>query len=147
MKKIFIYYSLSGNGDKVAEYLSNKKIDIRKVETKKPLPNNRFLQILVGGYKAMRNYKDELDNFDNDIKKYDEIIIGTPIWNSRISSPINTVLDNLDLSDKKLTFILYSGSGTGPKAKEYIGIHYHKAKIIELKEPKKNIKEMDKIEL
>ena len=35
MNKIFIYYSLSGNGDSVANYLMNKGIDIRKVLLKK----------------------------------------------------------------------------------------------------------------
>ena len=31
MKRIFIYYSHSGNGDKIANYLMTKGIDIRKV--------------------------------------------------------------------------------------------------------------------
>jgi flavodoxin len=145
MKRIFIYYSLSGNGDAIADYLKEKKIDIRKVETLKPLPKNRVLQIIIGGYKAMRNYKDKLSNFDNDISKYDEIIIGTPIWNARLSSPINTVLEELDLKDKKIIFLLYSGSGTGPKAKEYIIKKYPNSTIIELQEPKKNPQEMEKI--
>ena len=31
MKKLFIYYSLSGNGDYVADYLKNKNYDIIKI--------------------------------------------------------------------------------------------------------------------
>lgn len=42
MKKIFIYYSLTGNGDEVANYLKNKGYDTRKIEVEKPLPNNFF---------------------------------------------------------------------------------------------------------
>ncbi|MBQ6477038.1 MAG: hypothetical protein IJI43_01195 [Bacilli bacterium] len=143
MKKLFIYYSFSGNGDVVAEYLS-KKVDVYKVVPKKPLSNNKFLGILAGGFKALINYKDELDNFDIDTK-YDEIIIGSPIWNSRISSPINTVLDKTNLSGKKLTFILYSGSGTSKGATKRINKLYPSAKIINLKEPLKNKKELKKI--
>ncbi len=111
MKKIFIYYSLTGNGLEIANYLKNKNIAIRKVETKEKLPNNKILSILTGGFKAGIGYKDKLDNFDPNISEYDEVIIGSPIWNDRLSSPINTVLDEIDLVGKKLTFILYSGSG------------------------------------
>ena len=96
MKKLFIYYSLSGNGDEVANYLS-KSFDIRKVNPKNPLPKLYIFSLLVGGYKAMRNYKDKLDNFDTDISSYDEKLIGSPIWNDRLSSPINSVLDMIDI--------------------------------------------------
>ena len=133
MEKIFIYYSLTGTGDYVADYLSKNGYDIRKVKTKEPLPKNKFLSIIVGGYKAMRSYKDKLDSFNYDIKKYDEVIIGSPVWNDRLSSPINTVLDNINLTDKKVSFILYSGSGKCTKAKEQINKKCPNSKIIDIK--------------
>ena len=144
MKKIFIYYSLSGNGDLVAEYLSKKDIDIRKVNTSETLSKNMVLRIITGGFKAMINYKDKLVGFDNDIASYNEIIIGSPIWNSRLSSPINSVLDKINLSNKKITFILYSGSGKTIKAHELINKKF-KAKIIDLKEPLRNKEELKKL--
>lgn len=147
MKKIFIYYSLTGNGDEVANYFKHKKYDVRKVTTSEELPKNNFLRILTGGYKAMINYEDKLIDFNNDIKKYDEIIIGSPIWNSRLSSPINTVLKELKLENKKTTFILYSGSNKKTKVQSLINIKYPNSKIITLYEPKKNKKELEKIEL
>ena len=87
----------------------------------------------------MIKYEDKLIDFNNNIKEYDEIIIGTPIWNSRLSSPINTVLKTIDFKDKKVSFILYSGSG---KSTEIINKKYPNAKIIDLKEPKKNKEEL-----
>ena len=135
MKKIFIYYSLTGNGDIIGEYLKDNGVDVRKVMTLEELPKNFILRIMSGGYKAMIQYKDKLDNFDNNITKYDEVIIGSPIWNSRLSSPINTVLDKLDLSNKKISFILYSGSGESKKASELIKKKYKDAKIINIKNP------------
>lgn len=145
MKKLFIYYSLTGNGDIVADYLKDKGYDIRKVETKEELPKNNILRILAGGYKAMISYKDKLINFDNSIENYDEIVIGSPIWNSRLSSPINSVLDSINLGSKKLTFILYSGSGKESKAMELIKNKYPNSNIINIKEPKKNREELKKI--
>ena len=145
MKKIFIYYSLTGNGDLVAEYLKNKEYDIRKVESKEPLPKNYILSILAGGYKAMVNYEDKLIEFDNNIEEYDEIVIGLPVWNARLSSPINTVLKLLNLKDKKVKFILYSGSGQAPKANEMLSSKYPDSEITILKEPLKNKDELEKI--
>lgn len=145
MKKIFIYYSLTGNGDVIAKYLKNKNYDIRKVETSEKLPNNFILRILIGGYKGMINYKDKLIDFDDNVLDYDEIIIGSPIWNSRLSSPINTVLQKLKFDNKKISFILYSGSGKALKAEEFINKTYSNAKVINLIEPKKNNNELKKI--
>ena len=136
MKKIFIYYSHSGNGDIVANYLKKKGIDIRKVSVKEDISNNKVLSILQGGILASINYKSKLVAFDNNINKYKEIIIGSPIWNGRLSCPINSVLNKLEIKDKKITFILYSGSGKSPKATTETNIT--PPNIINIKEPKNN---------
>ena len=145
MRKIFIYYSFSNNGEAVSNYLKNKGYDIRRIKVKKDLPNNFFLSILIGGYKSLVNYKEKLVDFDNNIDDYDEILIGSPIWNDRLSSPITTLLDNINLEDKRIKFILYSGSGQGKHANEFIKSRYPNANIIHLKEPKKNKEELNKI--
>ena len=100
---------------------------------------------MTGGFLAGIGHKSKLINFDNDIRDYDEIIIGSPIWNGRLSCPINSVLDNLDLNNKRLTFILYSGSGEAPKVNEKLSQKFPQSKIIHLKEPKSNIENMKTI--
>ena len=52
MKGLFIYYSLSGNGDLVAEKMKEKGYDIRPVRLKKPMPKKFFSQIMAGGFLA-----------------------------------------------------------------------------------------------
>ena len=145
MKKLFIYYSRTGNGDIVANSLKGKA-DIRKIETKEPIPKSFFFSMMVGGFKGGTGYKDKLYDYDKDISKYDEIIIGSPIWNGGISAPINRVLDDIDFKDKKLSFIFWSGSGTSPKATEKVNKLYGNIKIINLQEPKNNEKELKKVE-
>ncbi len=147
MKKIFIYYSLTGNGDKIANILMKKGIDIRKVISKDKMSKGKFKMIMQGGFLASINHKSKLLDFNEDISSYDEIIIGSPIWNSRFSCPINTVLSKLDLTGKQLTFILYSGSGKDNKAMKKINKLYPEARIINLCEPKKleEINELDNI--
>ena len=120
MNKIFIYYSLNSNGDLVAKYFRDNNIEVRKIETKKKMPKSFAMQIFKLGFLAGINYKSKLKDFDNDISKYDEVIIGSPIWFDRLSCPINSLLDKLDLKGKKVTFILYSGGGETIKASEEI---------------------------
>ena len=115
MNKLFIYFSLTNNGDVVANFLKENGYEIRKV-----IPKNKISLILVGGYKASFNKRDKLINFDNDINKYDKIVIGSPIWNDRLSAPINEVINMLDLNNKDLSFVLYSASGKAEHAKRKI---------------------------
>ena len=144
MKKIFIYFSLTGNGDLIADKLKEQGYEIRKVISKHKYSKNKFLMIMSGGYRASFNKKDKLLDFNTDIKDYDRVVIGSPIWNDRLSSPINTVISLLDFKDKDISFILYSGSGYGNKAKEKIKELYNVEPII-LKEPKKYNKELNKL--
>ena len=144
MKKLFIYYSLTGNGDLVSEIYKEKGYEIRKVINKRTYPKKMFPLMMIGGYRALFNKKDKLVDFDNDITKYQKIVIGSPIWFDRTSPVLNTILNKLDLNNKDVSFIFYSGSGEGTKAKEKIKKLYN-ADIIFLKEPKKYKEELNKI--
>ena len=146
MKKIFIYYSFTGNGDTVCNYLKRIGYSSYKVHTYEELPKSRFLSIMVGGFKAMINYKDKIEESGFDFSKYDRIVIGSPIWNSRLSSPINSLLDKVDLSGKNVTFVLYSGSGKDNKATETLKSKYN-CDVINLKEPKSNNDELIKLDI
>ncbi|MBR7033843.1 MAG: NAD(P)H-dependent oxidoreductase [Clostridia bacterium] len=146
MKSIFIYYSLSGNGDLVASSLSDKGIDIRPVRLKKPMPKAFFLQIMKGGFLAGTGNRAKLDGFDPDVSGYDRVVIGSPIWNGRIVPAINTVLDTVDLAGKEVVFILTSGGGSAPKAEERLKSSFPGARIIMLKQPKNNEDELSKLD-
>ena len=147
MSKLFIYYSMSGNGDIVANYLSEKGVDVRKIETKYKLSRHMFFAMMKGGFHAMIGKKAKLINYNGDLSNYDEIIIGSPIWNSRLTPPVNTVLKDTVLSNKKLTFILYSGGGYGKKATKKITKKYPNSTIINIKQPKKYNEELNKLEV
>lgn len=145
MKKLFIYYSLSGNGDLVAETLASKGYEIRKVVPQKKAPESFFFRILAGGFGAGIGRKEPLAAYDPDVTGYDQVVIGTPIWNGRVSCPVNTVLSETDLSGKELAFVLYSGSGEAPKTLERINDRYPGATVIHLKEPKTRREELEKL--
>ena len=144
MKKLYIYFSLSGNGDIVADEFKNNGYEIRKVISKSKYPKNKFMLMMIGGYKSSFDKKDKLINFDSNISSYDKIVIGSPTWNDRISAPINGVLDLINLKDKDVEFVLYSASGEANTAKDKIKLLYNKEAIV-LKEPKKNKNELRKL--
>lgn len=143
MKKLFVYYSMTGNGDLVSETFKEKGYDIRKVINKTKYSKKMFPLMMKGGYRALFRKKDKVE-FNNDISNYKEIVIGSPIWFDRLSPALNSILSKLDLKDKNINFVLYSGSGEGNKAKEEINKRYN-TNIIILKEPKKYKEELSKI--
>ena len=144
MATLFIYYTHSGNGDVVAEYLSGKGAEIRKVEPKKPLPKSFFWSVMTGGFLATIGHKAKLLPYDQSYEGFDRIVIGSPVWNARFSCPINSLLAENDFTGKELVFVLYAGSGRAPKATARILKQYPNSKIIVLKEPKKYPEELMK---
>ena len=144
MKKLFIYYSETGNGDVVADLFKTKKYDVEKINAKK-LPKIRLFQILVGGFKASVGIKDKIRDLTNNIDNYEDIIIGSPIWNGRLSSPVRGLLSKYDFSDKRLYFVLYSASGEANAAEKFIKKEYPNAEVIVLKQPKKYKEELLKL--
>ena len=147
MKKLFVYYSLSGSGDAVAAYLAQNGYNTRKVITEKPMPKSFFLQIMKGGFAAGIDKKEKLSGFDPDLSGYDAVVIGSPVWNGRISPPVNTVISSLDLTGKDVSFVLYAGGGEAPKAVEKLSALFPGAPVTVLKEPKKYPEELEKLKL
>lgn len=147
MKTLFIYYSFTGNGDIVAEKMVELGADVRKVTPKKPLPRSFFWSVMTGGFLAGLGYKAPLRDFDPSLDGYDRIVIGSPVWNGRISCPINTVLATLDLTGKEVAFVLYAGGGAAPKAVSRLSKSHPSAPVVVLKEPKKYADELAKLDV
>ena len=145
MSKLFIYYSNTGNGEIVAYKMESLGYDVRRVMPKKDLPKAFFFKVMTGGFLAGLNKKSKLVDFDNNIEGYEEIIIGSPVWNDRLSCPINTVLEKLNLEGKDVRFVLYAGSGTAKKAVSQLAKYVPNPLVTFLKEPKKYPEELEKL--
>ena len=147
VKKLFIYYSHTGNGEAVAAYLAQNGYDLRRVTPKKELPRPFFCKMMQGGFLAGIGYRAPLVDFDADVTDYDAVTVGMPIWNGRPACPVNTVLRQLEPAGKQLSFILYAGGGAAPKTVKRLHRLYPNAPITVLKEPKKYPDELQKIPL
>ena len=64
---------------------------------------------MKGGFLASIGAKPKLINYNNNVDGYEEIYIGAPIWNGRLACPVNTILRDTNLDDKKVAFIFCGG--------------------------------------
>ena len=141
MKKYFIYYSNSGNGDIIAEFLRDRDFEIVKVQTVKKQKRMGFFRIFKYGFKAMKESRVPIQGLNLKFNEDDYVVIGSPIWNDRISCPIWSTLDQLDLNKENTKFIFYSGGGQANHAKEQIEKLGFKKEPLILKQPTKYIEE------
>ena len=116
--KYFVYFSASGNGDFIANFLKEKGYEIVKVETLKPFGKVNFFRILKYGFRAGAQKKEKIKELNIELKEDDEVVIGSPIWNDRLSTPINTVLDKIEFNKETTKFIVYPA---GDKAVKVVG--------------------------
>ena len=145
MKKLVIYYSLTGNTEIVASKLAEQGYELRRVYEKKKMPKSFFWMILAGGFRAGMHLKGKLIDYNSDVSSYDEIVILSPIWNGLTPPAINSVLKLTKLDDKKVSFIFCSGSGEAPKMIKKLSKTFSSSKVVVLKEPKKYSEELNKI--
>ncbi len=116
MERAVVFYSLSRNTKETAEYMANRLgAELYEVTTVKPLPKAKALQFVVGGRQATFGIKPEINKLDLDINKFDEIILGTPIWASKQAPAISTLLENKELCDKVVGVFTYSAGGDNEK--------------------------------
>ncbi len=146
MKKLFVYYSLSGNGETVAERMKELGCGLRRAVAEKPMPKSFAGQILAGGFRAGIGAKEKLRNFDASTEGYDEIVFGSPIWNGRLVPAINTALHEMKTAGKTVKFVLWSASGEAKPALKRVAKEYPGAKTVLLKSPKENPEELEKLE-
>ena len=118
--KYFVYFSWSGNGDFIANFLEEKGYEPVKVETLKPLGKVNFFRILKYGSKAMGAKKTPIKDIDLKLNEEDVVVIGSPIWNDRLSTPINTVLGQFEFNKENTKFILYPAGEDTKKSFEQI---------------------------
>ncbi|MCR5348104.1 MAG: hypothetical protein K6E59_00620 [Bacilli bacterium] len=147
MRDVFLYYSHTGSTEVVAKKLEETGVETRKVRPLKELPKSFFWSVMTGGFLAGLGVKSKLSVFDDDLSGYDRVFIGGPIWNDRLSCPINGLLARLDLKGKKVVFLLCSGSGKAGKATSWIQKHFPEAEVLVFKEPKKYPEELEKLQV
>ena len=116
MKSLIVYYSYSGNTEKVAKIL----VDFLKdkdfmVDTLRLKPKNERGSFFLQCLEALRGKRAVLSGDLNfDLAGYDLVCIGSPVWAFSPTPAVNTYLDKLLQADGRdaIIFTTY-GSGAG----------------------------------
>lgn len=110
MKTLVVFYSLDGNTEFMAGILAKKlQADLVKLQLKKPYAVEGFKKFFLLGMRAVFKSKPKLANETIDISRYDNIVIGTPVWAGSQSTPINSFIKQYKFSDKKVALFVCSG--------------------------------------
>ncbi|SMC45645.1 Flavodoxin [Oscillospiraceae bacterium] len=137
MGKLLVFYSLEGNTEYIADRICEKiGCDKLRLIPKKAYKDKGFAKFLWGGKSAVMAETPELESYDVDLDKVDELIIGFPVWASTITPPIRTFLtDNKDaLKEKKIAVYACQAGNGAPKAmdkiRDLLGIDDFMAKAV-----------------
>lgn len=112
MKKAVVFYSLSGNTQAAAKEIADG-IGAYLIELKlvKPFPTEKSKQLALGGMQAMFGMKPAIQELSKNIKEYDVLILGTPIWAGTIAAPVHSFLNKYQVLDKIVAVFTFSGGG------------------------------------
>lgn len=114
MKPLILFYSYTGNTKKIAEMIQNKiGGDIAQIETVIPYSKNYNDVLDQGQDKVKQGYMPQIKPINVNLKQYDTIILGTPVWWYTFVPPIKTFINNNDLSGKKIYPFITNGGWIG----------------------------------
>lgn len=112
MKKAVVFYSLSGNTQAAAKEIAEGiGADLIELKLEKPFPTEKSKQLALGGMQAMFGMKPAIQELSKNIKEYDVLILGTPIWAGTIAAPVHSFLNKYQVLDKIVAVFTFSGGG------------------------------------
>ncbi len=113
MKTLVVYYSRTGNTRKVASAIADKLgADHEEIVDRKK--RSGPMGWVKAGRDAGLKKLTKINEPEKDPTKYDLVVIGTPIWNGNISSPIRTYIDQNKLKFEHVAFFCTcAGRGEG----------------------------------
>ncbi|QHQ62435.1 flavodoxin [Anaerocolumna sedimenticola] len=113
MKTLVVFYSLGGYTKYISEILAKElEADILELKTKNVYPQSGFKKFFFGGKSVIFKEEPELTNEKIDLKPYENIIIGTPVWAGKYAAPFNTFIKQYSFEGKNVAvFACHIGGG------------------------------------
>ncbi len=103
MKSLIVYCSYEGNTEQLANYIKEEiGADILKLVVEKEKKIKSLFRFIWGGIQVYMTKEPKLREYNVDLSKYDNIIIGRPCWFETFAPPIRTFLSNNKLKNKNI---------------------------------------------
>jgi len=117
MKALVVYFSRSGTTRKVAEKISADLVADMEEITEKGRRSG-IIGFLKSGMEAYLERLVSIDPTNHDPSQYDLVVIGTPVWSNKMSSPVRSyIAKNKDkLMHKSVAFFATLGGKDASKA-------------------------------
>ena len=131
-KILVIYFSETGNTQKLAKLISDKVGgDFIRIETEKVYPTD-YNELVDDAKKEKENDdRPKLKTLNINLDDYDTIFIGYPIWWYQMPMAMYTLFDNYDFADKTIIpFNTHEGSGSSETYEDIQKLE-PKAKVLE----------------
>jgi len=140
MKCLVVFYSRTGITKKIAELISTEmNCEYEEIiDTKKR--KGRFIGFIKSGFAATREKLTIIKTIQKDPELYDVIILGTPIWNKRMTPAIRTYITENKNRFKSVAFFCTMGGKGGPETFESMAKLCEKTPVTTLAIIRKDIK-------
>ena len=120
MKNLIVYYSYEGNCEEISKAIQEViNADVLKLVPKKERKTKSLFRFVWGGMQVYMTKKPELEPYNIDLSKYDNIIIGSPCWFGTYAPPINTFLSDNKISNKNIYLFVCNGGNLRNTWKNY----------------------------
>ncbi|MBI9032825.1 NAD(P)H-dependent oxidoreductase [bacterium] len=146
-KTVFIYFSYSGDNDKLAELFKQQLgCDILKLEPMTEYTHNSIKILFQGGSESIRKKSPELKSYHFNSADYEAIIIGTPVWAWTFSPPLRTFMLENEIKNKQI-YLTCTHRGSPGNTIQNLREFFSDNEIILTKEIHAPIGEKENIEL
>lgn len=112
MKVLVVYYSRTGNTGLVAEAIA-ESLNSNVEEIKDKRDRTGAIGYLRSGYEALFKKLTEIQPINKNPEEYDLVIIGSPVWAGRLSSPVRTYMTEQSRKIKNTAFFATCGINSG----------------------------------
>jgi len=115
MKSLVVYYSLTGRTRLVAQAIA-EALNASLVEIQERRPISMPFVYLSGGFRAFTNRGSKICPIDVDLKQYERMFIGSPIWASRPTPAVNSFIYQTDFEGRSAIPFFTMGGDSAEKA-------------------------------
>src|SRR5512143_1474864 len=115
MNALVVYFSRSGHTEQVARRVADAlHADVEPISEK--TSRSGLLGYLRSGFEAATRRIPTIEPPVHDLSSYDLVVIGTPIWNASVSSPVRAFLERNRKNLKRVAFFCTMGGSGSERA-------------------------------
>jgi len=115
MKSLVVYYSLTGKTKLVAQTIAEAlNATLLEITERRPMPLP-FVYV-SGSFRAFLNWGSKINPIDVDLKEYERIFIGSPIWASRPAPAVNSFIYQTNFGNRSIIPFFTMGGDSSERA-------------------------------